>query len=650
MMRQFPHDTTGKRHGQSLTEFALVLPVLLLFIMGTIDFGRALFTYAQASSQLRQALRLAAVIGYDSAPIEPYRDCDRIRATSQRVFFAESITSDIAYLRVESLPSAWDSGSNAFNEPIYDPPTATQPDGVVLCTGSTGPDDLENGDIMRVRETIQIRMITPLFPALLTFTLQGQRSIVTSITLSSVEYCGDMVCQVPGEDAISCAADCATGGNNAPDIRLLDPVCGITIDSPYIVRIGAVDIDPGDEPNLLQVSLFVDGTPIAATYQPAEPKEGIYFIYTVEWTPLPPGPYTIYASVTDNNTPVHTSTHPPLASPCNVLVSSNHAPVIDSISPAIVQASTTTQITVAAHDDEDDPVPPVNGNLTAAVSVDGTPLTPVTWDAVNSVYVVDWTAPASGSPVISVTVTDSNGATDSDSLNVTVQSGVPTTPPTIAIVSPAVSPPYIVEEASLTIMVTDDGSHPFTAPAKVEYKIVRDGIVPDSVAWIDLPFVSGTTYSTNWNTTVADNGDHTIFYHVVDADLLEDAETVRVTVRNTMHISDITINGIWSGGNAPWTADVIITVVDSNGAPVAGATVTGNWETYTGGTTGRNSCDTGADGKCTITVSGIHKNKSFRFTMNPLSPWGAGTVTVGTLSYVVADNVMNSAEKTAPPW
>ena len=44
----------GKR-GQALVEFALVLPILLFMLMGIVDFGRALFTYGQLSSQLRVA-------------------------------------------------------------------------------------------------------------------------------------------------------------------------------------------------------------------------------------------------------------------------------------------------------------------------------------------------------------------------------------------------------------------------------------------------------------------------------------------------------------------------------------------------------------------------------------------------------------------
>lgn len=47
--------------GQSLVEFALLLPVLLLIIFGVMDFGRAIFQYSTVAEGARQAGRLAVV-------------------------------------------------------------------------------------------------------------------------------------------------------------------------------------------------------------------------------------------------------------------------------------------------------------------------------------------------------------------------------------------------------------------------------------------------------------------------------------------------------------------------------------------------------------------------------------------------------------
>lgn len=67
----------GKSHrGQGLVEFALVLPVLLLFIVGIMEFGRILFLYTEGSNAAREALRAAA------ATIHRGNDADRGKVTA----------------------------------------------------------------------------------------------------------------------------------------------------------------------------------------------------------------------------------------------------------------------------------------------------------------------------------------------------------------------------------------------------------------------------------------------------------------------------------------------------------------------------------------------------------------------------------------
>lgn len=47
--------------GQALVEFAFVLPVLLLVLVGILDFGRAIFAYNSVSNAARSATRVAIV-------------------------------------------------------------------------------------------------------------------------------------------------------------------------------------------------------------------------------------------------------------------------------------------------------------------------------------------------------------------------------------------------------------------------------------------------------------------------------------------------------------------------------------------------------------------------------------------------------------
>ena len=51
----------GKGNGQSLVEFALALPIVVLIIVGLIDLGRGVYTYNTLAQAARQANRTAIV-------------------------------------------------------------------------------------------------------------------------------------------------------------------------------------------------------------------------------------------------------------------------------------------------------------------------------------------------------------------------------------------------------------------------------------------------------------------------------------------------------------------------------------------------------------------------------------------------------------
>jgi Flp pilus assembly protein TadG len=52
---------TQRPRGQSLVEFALVLPLLLLLLMGVFDFGRAIYAYNAVSNAAKEGARKAIV-------------------------------------------------------------------------------------------------------------------------------------------------------------------------------------------------------------------------------------------------------------------------------------------------------------------------------------------------------------------------------------------------------------------------------------------------------------------------------------------------------------------------------------------------------------------------------------------------------------
>ncbi|MFQ5924267.1 MAG: TadE family protein, partial [Anaerolineales bacterium] len=66
--------------GQGLTEFALIMPVLLLLVLGIVEFGRMMIMFSSVSTASRDAVRYAVSVGEGSTGIPHYQDCLGIRA------------------------------------------------------------------------------------------------------------------------------------------------------------------------------------------------------------------------------------------------------------------------------------------------------------------------------------------------------------------------------------------------------------------------------------------------------------------------------------------------------------------------------------------------------------------------------------------
>ena len=73
--------------GQSLVEFALVIPLVLLMFMGIVDLGRAVFAYNAVSNGAREGMRLA-VVNQSEAAIQ-----DKVRSASSGISAADVTTT-----------------------------------------------------------------------------------------------------------------------------------------------------------------------------------------------------------------------------------------------------------------------------------------------------------------------------------------------------------------------------------------------------------------------------------------------------------------------------------------------------------------------------------------------------------------------------
>lgn len=61
--------TVRDRRGQSLVEFALILPILLVLLLGVFDFGRAIYAFNAVSNAAREGARTAIVDQSQSAGV-----------------------------------------------------------------------------------------------------------------------------------------------------------------------------------------------------------------------------------------------------------------------------------------------------------------------------------------------------------------------------------------------------------------------------------------------------------------------------------------------------------------------------------------------------------------------------------------------------
>lgn len=68
-----------------MTEFAIVLPVLLALVLGIIEFGRLMVAISSLSTATRDAVRYAVSVGETLGGTPHYQDCLGIRDAVHRV-------------------------------------------------------------------------------------------------------------------------------------------------------------------------------------------------------------------------------------------------------------------------------------------------------------------------------------------------------------------------------------------------------------------------------------------------------------------------------------------------------------------------------------------------------------------------------------
>ena len=100
----------GRHKGQSLVEFSLILPLLLMVTIGIMEFGRILVSYSEVTNASREAARYGASTGFGSGGTARYLDCTGIRnAARTRTILVGLDNSDI------EISYDRDNGSNGMS-------------------------------------------------------------------------------------------------------------------------------------------------------------------------------------------------------------------------------------------------------------------------------------------------------------------------------------------------------------------------------------------------------------------------------------------------------------------------------------------------------------------------------------------------------
>ena len=95
---------SNTKKGQGAVEFALVLPVLLLLVLGLIETGRLIFYYSAVTNAAREAARYGSATGINERGMFRFEDCEEIINTAVQVGFLGSVQPENVNVTYDSGP------------------------------------------------------------------------------------------------------------------------------------------------------------------------------------------------------------------------------------------------------------------------------------------------------------------------------------------------------------------------------------------------------------------------------------------------------------------------------------------------------------------------------------------------------------------
>jgi Flp pilus assembly protein TadG len=113
---------------QAIVEFAIVLPILMMLLVGIFEVARMIYTYAAVNNASREAARYGSAIGFDdTGTYLKYRYCDGIKNAATRSAYFTPLTISITYDHGPGFPFDTCDGSNDTSVNVN---TGTVPDRV----------------------------------------------------------------------------------------------------------------------------------------------------------------------------------------------------------------------------------------------------------------------------------------------------------------------------------------------------------------------------------------------------------------------------------------------------------------------------------------------------------------------------------------
>ena len=89
------------KRAQAIVEFAIVLPILLMMLVGILEVGRMVFIYAGVTNASREAARYASAIGLaDGGVYNKYQYCSKIREVAERAAFLANVSDTDILIKV----------------------------------------------------------------------------------------------------------------------------------------------------------------------------------------------------------------------------------------------------------------------------------------------------------------------------------------------------------------------------------------------------------------------------------------------------------------------------------------------------------------------------------------------------------------------